>query len=653
MGKKLIISLLVLLTAWQSAKAQDEWTLNEDLYSDETVFWCDLLQTVPTPTFHMEDYEVAAFIDGELRGLADMGMAANMGFFVIRVKGNETDMNKPITFKARHSEQRTIYPLTLKEAPTTVYFDGETQNPGTPSNLRHLYLTEPTSISFPENIKITINKPVNMLDYLTVEPADAPLPENLIWSVGGQLSEDYYTFVGTTLTGLKATDQLLVSCSAGNLYAWTTVIVEEVKVSFTLDVEDLVFGKESVITVTPEPTDAEVDPSLLAVNAYNAYYPWAQTLGSLTKKGNHYEATYTPNAPGYTTVLVNYDGSRVASALAEVGFPLSLDEGWQWYSSTYGNVASDQLETAFGGNSLIEIRSQRQLLYNDPEYGYFGTLKEGGIRQNVCYKIKMKNAWNGYTMHNGGQNDGDPELTMNEGWTWLANPYVYRRNINRLTNVTQAVGDRIVSKNSGFAEYDGSRWVGSLTMLEPSQGYMFHTEQAGTKISFAEEEALTPSDDAPASGSLLGNQLWLYDPSLYSDNMCVVATIEGITPDSRYSVGAYVDGECRGEGIYCNDRLFIVAHGKLGETVNFLLHDDDTSETYNINETLPLQQAVGRLRQPVRFTRGGATSVWSVSSDSSGSKAVYDLQGRSLPSLHRGMNLLRQSDGTIRKVYVK
>ena len=631
-----MISLLALLSSWVSVAAQEDWTLDENQYTMETIFWCDLVPTVESPTFHATDYEVAAFIDGELRGLADMSFAANMGFFAIRVMGDKKDMGKEITFKARHRDFRAIYKLALREEPLQVYFDGETQEPGTPSNLRHLYLTEVTNISFPEAITIPMNKPTDMLQYLTVEPAGVELPENLEWSVGGQLSEDYFSFEGTTLTGLKPTNELMVACYAGNLYAYTTVTVEEVRVNLALTAENLVCGKPGILILTPTPADAELDVSKITLRADNQFYMWEQPLGAITKKDGHFEVPYTPKAPGPTIIQVTYEYGQFGD-IVDVGYPLTLREGWQWYSCSYGNITSDQMETAFGGEKLIEIRSQSELLYNDAQYGYFGPLKESGIREGNCYKIKMKAAWDEYVIKGYPAEGLSP--TLNVGWTWIANPYFYRRTLDHMQLTYPEEGDRIVSKEGGFAEFDGKKWVGTLKMFEPNEGYMYYTENENQSIFFMPESYMNGDDDAEPEAPYRARRFargldahpWHYDASLFRDNMSVVATVEGVKPDSRYTVGAYVGDECRGEGVFDDGHIFIVVHGQMGEKVHFYLHDSETGKTHRLNETLAFQPAWGQLKQPMWFSVGGlSTGIGNSYFQIEDADQMYDLQGRRL-----------------------
>lgn len=965
--KKLVFTTLALLLPLFGAVAQNShWTLDPKHGPDETVLYCTLVQENPTPAFNQSQFEVAAFIDEEVRAIGEYKRDNYGVYFIVRVKGDlTTDNGKTITFKAYDTQTQIEYDLTLKESPLPVTFDGETKDPGIPSNMRKLYITEITAISLPQVITIAKGETVDLLQYITVTPSGASLPSNLTWDFAN--SSSYISVANNQLTGLAATDGAHLGLSAGTLSARTTVVVTNpataitikneykeitvnkddtqtltnalqnaytltpadasdnvvwsiadptivqdlaptaygwkpikagtttmtaqimngngaVRLSATLTVHvvvpvesislnfpttigfncnvgddltnylnsivvispddatdksvtwsvlrgsdivsvdgngkitalkagsallqvasnnnpnatatisvdvhnpatdvqfaqqtvyvdgltagqsldigqlltnnitflpagfeefgnddlrfdsdngevvvvkgngeggnrwvltgyatdfgeanitvsfsytnwlgtyanpngnntvtvsksfkvvvnedksvqsfaisaDVVFGQTGTITVTPTPADAvyeATDVRLEFTSSTNGLPTnWAQVNVSNPTKGTDGKTTFEVEvkAPGKTTVKVYVGNDLKGEQEIDVPAPFDLVDGWQWKSLYYGDVPAGEMEKAFGGDNLVEVRSQTQLLYNDPTYGYFGEIAQNGILQNVCYKVKMAGTFDPYLLYGGTLRLDPTAVSLNTGWTWIANPYLYRRTLSRIQTSGLSEGDRIVSKNNGFAEFDGTQWTGSLTMLEPGQGYLFYTE-SGSQFYYDSEFNLEPANDGGANPApMQGTSPWQYDASQYRDNMSIVAVAENVGDlVGNYSVGAFVGEECRGEGVMVGGRLFITVHGQAGEQVSFRIQSG--GEQFTVGETLPFSSAAGSLKAPVKLTKKGEVTGISTlnSTDETAENCIFNANGVQQQQLRRGVNIVRQQDGTVRKVIVK
>lgn len=983
MKKMLFIIWAMLLSA--AANAQ-HWTFDENQWNSETVVYCDLVSQDANASIDPLAFEVAAFIDGEVRAVAtavqNQAIATHVAYyFRMRVKGDLTDDNgKSITFKAYNTETQLEYDATLVESPLPITFDGETKDPGIPSNLRHLYLTEVTAISLPEVITIAKGETVDLLPYITVSPDGAKLSETATYVWDFANSATYISVEDNALTGLQGTDGAYLGLRVGTLSAYTTVVVtnpatdltildnfkeisvnkgdnatltkliessyeltpadasdqvvwvigdesiiqdmapaaygwnpiaagtttmtaqilnsdgsvrlsatltvhvvvpvervwfdfedtigymlkyvecnvgddldsflkqhvqvlpedatnknvvwslvdgnsisidaqgkitvvaagtstvrvasaeddskyydmmiiahkpatdvefaeetlsftyagetltisDEVAANITLlptdfetieqfsvtsDAEDvvlvggasvqenndgthtvnlraqayqageatitvsfsytnwlatytnpngdntvsvektfkivvneskeltgfiiengeLVFGEEAEIYLEPQPNSAEFDVSKVTVvlrSQNDLPESWAKSFtgGSVDANGM-VNMSVTPHVPGLVSIVVYYDGEEVSASEAEVPVRLDLSSGWQWRTLFYGDIESGYMQEAFGGNSLVEVRSQTELLYNDPTYGYFGELADNGLRQDVCYKVKMNAAQDSYLIRNGYFVFGW-ENDLNAGWTWVPNSYFYRRSLSHISGASE--GDRIVSKDSGFAEYDGTKWTGSLTMLEPGEGYLYYSENTGLYNLDSEFNLAPANDDDSSTGVVPGgnakrfahgqaNSPWQYDASQWRDNMSVVAVAENADDLADYSVGAFVGDECRGEGVLVDGKLFLTVHGKAGETVTFRFYAPFSGETFEAEETMAFQTATGSLKAPVKITKiGQTTGIGSVQgSESTGQHSVFNANGVRQQQLQRGLNIVRSADGRIRKVVVK
>ena len=968
---KLLTILGVFLLPMLSLSAQDtdsHWTVDENQWPGETVLYCDLVPDYEYgDNFNAYDYELAAFIDGELRAVGKYTRDNHGIYFIFRVKGSDSDNGKTITFKAYNTNTLLESELTVKESPVPVVYDGETQDPGTPSNLRHLYLKDVTEIYLPKIITVNLGETINLLDLIECYPEGAALTEDaeyvwdyansaswisvennqltglqvrdeaylglrvgnltasaivkvvnyatslsildeykeitvnkgdsetltqllsealvvtpantsdqIVWSiadesivksletsvgfepiaggtttmtaqifnndgsvrlsatltvhvvvpvesitfaelgsamVGDDITELLYSRVtilpedatnkgfhfiqpsygaenveittledgtqkivivkrssfGTTfvvvsdenssITASKGvivnndaqdvslnsetlhasyagenidfTSQIIanvnilpsaavfanISVTSDNVNVLTTegairkgannptnlvativgageatvtlsfsyrnyladnmrndgvqtytdveksfkIIVSEGVSGFDISMGDLLFGEESTISVTPMPEGAEYDPSLITVTVRsNEELPeaWTQTVTGGTDADGVIEYSFSPFIPGPVIIEVAYNGVGLAETEGDVGVPFNLDEGWQWRSLYYGDEINGNLQSVFNDDALIEVRSQYELLYNDANYGYFGDLTQ--LLQYTCYKIKM-NEPSTYTFYNGTLPFGT-EVNLNYGWTWSPNPFMYARTLNRITGAVE--GDRIVSKDSGFAEFDGDDWVGSLQLLEPGQGYLYYTENTEGLLGWEYEFDLLPQNDVTEQADPVtpGNAKrrfakgksslpWSYDASLWRDNMSITAVAENIDNLEAYSVGAFVNGECRGEGVVKNGRIFITVHGKAGELVNFQFYNTQTGEFFNADQSFKFQNALGSLKAPAKITKADQATAISgieITDHLLKNADIFDLSGRKVTNPQRGIYIINGKKAIIK-----
>lgn len=89
----------------------------------------------------------------------------------------------------------------------------------------------------------------------------------------------------------------------------------------------------------------------------------------------------TANRLGNYNVGISY-GQIVQEGSVEIGQRLLLGEGWSWISLFANKVGQDIFYKYF--YDAQEIRSQYMLVYNDPEYGFFGDLMELTTAEAKC-----------------------------------------------------------------------------------------------------------------------------------------------------------------------------------------------------------------------------------------------------------------------------
>lgn len=388
--------------------------------------------------------------------------------------------------------------------------------------------------------------------------------------------------------------------------------------------------------LTPDPVGAEVDPSRVEVTITPDSYvseEWKSIVEIVPTDENKLNYTIRPHSVGRAIISVKLDGVEVASSNVLIGQRYMQKAGWKWASFYAGGVSWNSPEYELG-NVVEEIRSEDALLHNDPEYGYFGDINR--LESGTCYKIKVKEEEPGLLdlriMYTGAYEDMRTHRQIVPMWNWLGNPYQYDHDINSVfsTEETYAnnfnVGDRIVSKDNGFAEYNGEKWTGTLTTLHAGLGYMyFNAGSENVDMEYQREGSMpqgTPVMNAPQHKQ----SVWTYNSAPFADNMTIVADLGNDYSAERFTVGAFVGDECRGEGEMIDGKCFITVHADKGETISFKLHDAVSGEMRTINEQMPFAKMAGSLRAPQRLTVGGIVTGITAADIASSGIAVVDGQ---------------------------
>lgn len=387
--------------------------------------------------------------------------------------------------------------------------------------------------------------------------------------------------------------------------------------------------------LTPDPVDAEVDPSRVEVTITPDSYvseEWKSMVEIVPTDETMLNYTIRPHSVGRATISVKLDGVEVATSYVSIGQRYMQKAGWKWTSLYSGGVSWNSPEYELG-NVVEEIRSEDALLHNDPEYGYFGDLNR--LEPGTCYKIKVKEEEPGLLnlrIYPGGYEDMRPYRQIVPMWNWLGNPYQYDHDINSVFSTEDAnankfnVGDRIVSKDNGFAEYNGEKWTGTLTTLHAGLGYMYFNAASDTINMELKYEWNMPQGTPVMNAPQHKQSVWTYNSAPFADNMTIVADLGNEYSAERFTVGAFVGDECRGEGEMIDGKCFITVHADKGETISFKLHDAVSGEMRTINEQMPFAKMAGSLRAPQRLTVGGIVTGITAADIASSGIAVVDGQ---------------------------
>lgn len=335
---------------------------------------------------------------------------------------------------------------------------------------------------------------------------------------------------------------------------------------------DMVSTETRDFVLTPDPVGAEVDPSRVEVTIEDASVPemWKSIVEIVPTDETMLNYTIRPHSVGRATISVKLDGVEVATSHVGIGQRYMQKAGWKWTSLYSGGVRWNSPEYELG-DVVEEIRSEDALLHNDPEYGYFGDLNR--LEPGTCYKIKVKEEEPGLLnlrIYPGGYEDMRPYRQIVPMWNWLGNPYQYDHDINSVFSTEDAnankfnVGDRIVSKDNGFAEYNGEKWTGTLTTLHAGLGYMYFNAASDTINMELKYEWNMPQGTPVMNAPQHKQSVWTYNSAPFADNMTIVADLGNEYSAERFTVGAFVGDECRGEGEMIDGKCFITVHADKG-----------------------------------------------------------------------------------------
>lgn len=331
---------------------------------------------------------------------------------------------------------------------------------------------------------------------------------------------------------------------------------------------------------------------------------------------------------------------------------VNINEGWHWFTlfAGQGDITLEGISEGFG--EVQEIRSQTELLYNDPNYGFFGELK--GMSWLYTYKINVKTGQTINYLIPGIDNYMQDEVTKyyGPGWNWSGFPYCFNHSVSQIfANSELADGTRIVSKNDGFTELNSGKWAGTLQTIKAGEGYLvYYPGSSNVSVILPAEGLLKKVNNVPSTKRAPAQNIWNYDASRFANNMTIIARSDEELDADRYSIGAFVAGECRGEGKIIDGRIFITVHGENGEKVNFKLHDNLTGEYRDLAERVDFADMRGTFKSPMHLDTDGSAGIQDVISDSEidPEAEIYTISGQRVNSqnLAKGIYIVRTKTAT-------
>lgn len=286
---------------------------------------------------------------------------------------------------------------------------------------------------------------------------------------------------------------------------------------------------------------------------------------------------------------------------------INAEEGWNWIS-LYAGTINEGVMPKYLTNAQ-EIRSQSDLVYNDPEFGFFGTLTS--LDGSSCYKVNVKSETTldylveGIDLYTNNSTD----VTLRPGWNWFNNPCCKSHPFQEVFGKVMSLpaGSQVVAQNGfmTFVDEDGSAsWQGTLESLNAGQGYLiYNAGETEAQFSINPDRYMSVYVPVAQVKSLFPELRpnLTYNYRQYADNMTIIASLSDKVEDGQYSIWAFVGDECRGEGKMINGRFFITVNGKNRETVTFKLFDTTTGDFLPLEESVSFTKTLGTYAQPLMF----------------------------------------------------
>lgn len=311
-------------------------------------------------------------------------------------------------------------------------------------------------------------------------------------------------------------------------------------------------------------------------------------------------------------------GSDEVSEVKEFSYTLkksdmdiAMAEGWTWMSHSFadGITAAQLADDA----AVQRVQSQTQELVRDPQLGLIGTLS--ALAASESYKVETSAAVALPRISGVAWNPATP-IALSDGWNWLGYPAEQTMTLDEaFATTTVEKLDAIVGQD-GFAQYDGERWVGTLTTLVPGKGYMY---QSQTEKQVAYNTTIVSKAHAQHTQGIADRLPLAFDKHKYPSVMAVVAAVcdaDGMAADNAdYLLAAFCGSECRGVGQLAGGLLMMNVYGNVGDRITLHVTDCDGADvlataTLDFSESL-----VGSIDAPYAINVGKTTTVGAAAYD--------------------------------------
>ena len=224
-------------------------------------------------------------------------------------------------------------------------------------------------------------------------------------------------------------------------------------------------------------------------------------------------------------------------------------------------------------------------------------------------------------------------ITVKQGWNWIAYNATSAMSLDEAFAGMQPEDGDVVKAQSCFAVYDGYEWAGTLSLLEPGQGYMLYNVATADRT-FAYPSAGQIDKTAKARARRLPPAGYFepVDYHKYPDNMSLIArvTFDGNELPGA-EIGIYAGDECRSHA-YTNDAglAYVTIPGNAKTTLTFkLLYK---GKVYTSTTTLDYESdgIVGSTFNPFVINFDTTTGIGTLTVDADENTEWFTVSGQKL-----------------------
>lgn len=289
---------------------------------------------------------------------------------------------------------------------------------------------------------------------------------------------------------------------------------------------------------------------------------------------------------------------------------MKLVKGWQW-KSLFVKPEKMTVESVFkpvlAKTSTVKNQNRYAVVQNDK---VLGSLKDMSV--TTMYRVNMTDS---ATLHITGNklNPQDEPITLDKGWNWLGyTPGFSASPAYALASASPQNGD-IIKSQRGFAYYQDYDWIGTLTAMEPGEGYMY--KAAANRTFYYPSVAPQHLDKAPRFISKV-DSVWHFgqpDYHAYPNTMTVTSKIIKDGQEVHGAdVGFFINGVNWASSEEIDDWYFInVTHLGNNIPIEILVWIPEDNLVYNSPTQLEYNDdaIVGSLDNPFIITVGTSTGI--------------------------------------------
>ena len=272
---------------------------------------------------------------------------------------------------------------------------------------------------------------------------------------------------------------------------------------------------------------------------------------------------------------------------------LLFNRGWTWVSF---NVADDNFNDINTLTSNMVLATDDRILSNVPSqletytdgFGWSGTVSvQGGLSVNKMYKVFLNNQQS-LKIKGTPVNINTWNFPVTLDWNWL--PYTLPANmaINEAMSLYQATPGDVIKSQNLFAIYDEfNGWIGSLSYLEDSKGYMLKSG-LGQELQYPKNFG-NLNKNANQNTVEFKQEKIASEFTKYANNMnAIVLLPDGYNELLVYDLEHTLKGKSK-KAVYSNKELsFITVYGEGNEELEFYVKNDSeikpTSKKINFSK---------------------------------------------------------------------